>query len=108
MTSPHLNFPPSPTGVCGSSVTLTDVLCICTAIIMCSSLQDGQTSLMLASCNCHQEVVEILLSTGTKVDLLNKVSTTSPLQCDVVLWSRGICAHHCSGDYGRYLHLCGI
>ena len=71
---------------------------------MCSSLQDGLSSLMLASRNCYHEVVKILLSTGAQVDLLNKVST---IRCDIVLWSRGMCAHHFSGDYGRCLHLCG-
>ena len=78
-------------------------------MIMCSSLQDGLSSLMLASRNCHHEVVKKLLSTaaGAQIDLLNKVSTTSPLRCDIVLWSRGVCAYHCSGDYGRYSQLCG-
>ena len=46
-------------------------------MIMFSSPQDGQSSLMFASQNGHNEVVSILLTDGAKVDLQNKVSTTS-------------------------------
>ena len=46
----------------------------CTAMIMFSSPQDGQSSLMFASQNGHSKVVRILLTAGAKVDLQNKVS----------------------------------
>ena len=53
-------------------------------MIMCSSLQDELSSLMLASQNGHIEVLRTLLSAGAKVDLQNKVSTTSPSQGSMV------------------------
>ena len=58
----------------------------CTAklMIMCSFLQDGQSSLMFASQNGHNEVVMILLSAGANVNLQNKVSTNSPSQGPIV------------------------
>ena len=52
----------------------------CSAMIMFSSVQVGQSSLMLASQNGHNEVVKVLLSAGAKVDLQDQVSTTSPSQ----------------------------
>ena len=45
---------------------------------MCSSLQNGQSSLILAFQNGHIEVVNMLISAGAKVDLPNKVRTTNP------------------------------
>ena len=39
---------------------------------------------MRASRNGHEEVVRILLSAGAKVDLQDKVSSTSPAQGHVV------------------------
>ena len=53
-------------------------------MIMCSSLQDELSSLMLASQNGHIEVLRMLLSAGAKVDLQNKVSTTITLQGSMV------------------------
>ena len=50
----------------------------CTAMIMCSSLQDGQSSLMFASQNGHIEVVRMLLSADAKLDIQDEVSTTNP------------------------------
>ena len=47
-------------------------------MILFSCLQDGWSSLMVASENGHHEVVKVLLSVGAKVDLLNKVSTAHP------------------------------
>ena len=65
--------------VCPQS--LSSMSCIFrTAMIMCSFLQDGQSSLMFASHNEHIEVVRMLLSAGAKVDLPNKVSITSTSQ----------------------------
>ena len=53
--------------------------------IVCSSLQDKPSSLMMASGNGHEEVVRILLSAGAKVDLQSYlVSSTSPAQGHVV------------------------
>ena len=42
-------------------------------MIMCSSLQKRQTSLMFASQNGHDEIVRILLKASAKVDLQTKV-----------------------------------
>ena len=53
-------------------------------MIMCSSLQDELSSLMLASQNGHIEVLRMLLSAGAKVDLQNKVSTTITSQGSMV------------------------
>ena len=50
----------------------------CTAIIMCSSLQDGRSSLMIASQNGHNQVVKVLLSAGIEVDLQDGVSILRP------------------------------
>ena len=44
----------------------------------------GGVALMLASQNGHIEVLRTLLSAGAKVDLQNKVRTTSPSQGPVV------------------------
>ena len=57
----------------------------CTAITICSSLQLGLSSLMVASLNGHEEVVRMLLSAGAKPDLQDKVSSTSPAQGHVVI-----------------------
>ena len=56
----------------------------CSAMIMFAFLQDGQSSLMLASRNGHHEVVEVLSSAGANVDLQDEVSTTSPSQGPMV------------------------
>ena len=45
-----------------------------TAITISLSLQDGQSSLMLASKKGHVKVVEMLISAGAKVDLQDKVT----------------------------------
>ena len=50
----------------------------CIAMIMCSSLQDGRSSLMIASQNGHNEIVMMLLSAGMEVDLQDKVSILRP------------------------------
>ena len=49
-------------------------------MLMCSSIQDGQSSLMFASENAHIEVVRMLISAGAKVDLQGEVSITSTSQ----------------------------
>ena len=49
-------------------------------MITFSSLQDGWSSLIVASRYGHHEVVKALLSDGANIDLLTKVSTTSPSQ----------------------------
>ena len=59
-----------------------------TAIIICSSLQGGQSSMMRASENGHEEVVRILLSAGANVDLQDLVSSTIPAQGHVVTCTR--------------------
>ena len=46
----------------------------CIPITISLSLQDGCSSLMLASVNVHVEVVKMLLSKGAQVDLKDKVS----------------------------------
>ena len=85
MPPPLLNLPPPPTVVCVSSVTIILMSCVsCSAMIMFSSLQVGKSSLMSASYHGHHEVVKMLLSAGAKVDLLDKVSTTSPSQGPMV------------------------
>ena len=107
MPPPHLTSPPppSPTVICVSSVTILLMSCVsCKAMIVFSSLQDGRSSLMLASWNGHHEVVKMLLLAGAKFDLRDNVSTTNarwwPVPwCDSVQWTRRICAHHCIGDY---------
>ena len=77
--------PPSPTSVRVSSVTILLMSCVfCSAMIMYSSLQVGQSSLMLASENGHHEVVEVLLSAGANVDLQDEVSSTSPSRVPTV------------------------
>ena len=61
----------------------------CTAMIMCSSLQDGRSSLMIASQNGHNGVAKMLLSAGAKVDLQDEVSILRPygnLCPDVMLY----------------------
>ena len=81
MPPPHLNFPPSPTGICVSSVIILLMSCVfCSTMIMFSSLQDGWSSLMVASQNGHHEVVKVLLSDGAKIDLQDEVSSTSSSQ----------------------------
>ena len=50
-----------------------------------SSLQVGQSSLMLAFQNGHHEVVKVLLSAGAKVDLQDVVSTYRPSQGPMVV-----------------------
>ena len=50
------------------------------AVIMTSSPQSENSSLIFASHKGHHEVVKVLLSAGAKVDLQNKVSTSSPSQ----------------------------
>ena len=45
----------------------------CFARLSVLSPQDCQTALMLASYSGHTEVVQLLLSSGAKVDLQNKV-----------------------------------
>ena len=68
-------------------------------MIMCSSLQDGQSWLILAFQNGHIEVVDMLISAGAKVGLLNKVRTTKPFRGPMVT-----CAHmYCCRLY-RYVH----
>ena len=62
-------------------MTILLMSCVsCSAMIMFALLQDGRSSLMLASQNGHHEVVKVLLSAGAKVDLQDKVSFTSPSQ----------------------------
>ena len=51
-----------------------------TAIIICISLQNGKSPLMVASRIGHEEVVRMLLSVGAKPDLQDEVSSTSPAQ----------------------------
>ena len=51
---------------------------------MLSSLQDGWSSLMLASHYGHHEVVKVLLSAGANVDLQDEVSSTSPSRVPTV------------------------
>ena len=46
----------------------------CTDMIICSYLQDGRSSLMLASWNGLHDVVEMVLSAGANVDLQCTVS----------------------------------
>ena len=75
MPPPHLNFSPSRTGVCVLFVTVS-----CSAMIMFSSVQNGWSSLMMASQKGHHEVVKVLLSVDANVDLLTKVSSTSTSQ----------------------------
>ena len=53
-------------------------------ISLCSSHQNGRSSLMRASENGHEEVVRMLLSAGANVDLQDEVSITSPAQGHVV------------------------
>ena len=92
MLPAHLNFPPSPTGfLCVHGSYLSDKLYFCTAMIMGSSFQDGQTSLILSSKNGHIEVVRMLLSAGVNVDLQDKVSTTSPSQGSMVTFTLMCC-----------------
>ena len=73
-----------------SSVSILVMGCVSyTAMIMCSSLQDGRSSLMIASQNGHNAVVRMLLSAGAKVDLQDEVSILRPygnLCPDVMLY----------------------
>ena len=80
MSPSHLNFPliPTCTGVCVSTV-VSCIFCTATRMIMCSSLQDGQSPLMFASQNGHIEIVRILLSASAKVDLQNEVTYSMAL-----------------------------
>ena len=50
------------------------------SIIIHSSLQDGNSSLMEACGKGHAEVVRILVSAGAHVNDQDKVSSTSPAQ----------------------------
>ena len=50
------------------------------SIIIHSSLQNGNSSLMWACRNDHAEVVKILVSAGAHVNDQNQVSSTSPAQ----------------------------
>ena len=88
--SSHLNFPSSRTGFSVFSVRILVMGCVSyTAMIMFSSPQHGRSSLMFASQNGHNEVVRMLLSASAKVDLQNKVSTTSLFHsdfCPDVMW----------------------
>ena len=81
MPPPQLNLPSSSTVVCVPSVTILLMSCVSSiAVMMCSSPQLETSSLMMALQNGHHEVVKVLLSAGAKVDLLTKVSITSPSQ----------------------------
>ena len=62
----------------GNSLTLLIIQYVCcqvckTYAIIRLSPQDCQTALMLASDSGHTEVVQLLLSSGAKVDVQNKV-----------------------------------
>ena len=73
---------------------------------VCSSLQDGQSSLMRASVNGHEGVVRILLSACAKVDLQDYlVSSTSPAQGHVVTYKTTIlkCKINFDNLHCRYL-----
>ena len=50
------------------------------SIIIHSSLQNGNSSLMMACRNGHAEVVKILVSAGAHVNYQDRVSSTSPAQ----------------------------
>ena len=50
------------------------------SIIIHSSLQDGNSSLMWACYNGHAEVVRILISAGVHVNHQEEVSSTSSAQ----------------------------
>ena len=50
------------------------------SIIISSSLQNGESSLMMACEKGHAEVVKMLLSAGAHVNDQDKVSNTSPAQ----------------------------
>ena len=50
------------------------------SIIISSSLQDGDSSLMCACSEGHAEVVRMLISAGAHVNDQDKVSSTSPAQ----------------------------
>ena len=68
---------------------LSDKLCFLYSHDYVSSLQDGQSSLMIASQNGHNGVVRMLLSAGAKVDLQDEVSILRPygnLCPDVMLY----------------------
>ena len=43
-------------------------------IVLCHSLQNGATPLILASQEGHKDIVEVLLNHGAEVDLPDKVS----------------------------------
>ena len=55
-------------------LSVSCIFCTATLMIMCSSLQDGESPLMFASQNGHIEIVRILLSASAKVDLQNEVT----------------------------------
>ena len=55
--------------------------------LICHSLQQhGQTALMEASMNGHVECVKILLERGAQANTQNKVSSSRPVQCLLLMY----------------------